>query len=54
MTVSKAQLFELHSWVLRALVCKMDLGHGDILISKKKSATLVLNSLLIGVHGQGN
>lgn len=43
MTVSKAQLFELHSWVLRALVCNMDLGHGDILISKKKSVSLVLN-----------
>lgn len=42
-TVSKAQLFELHSQVLRALVSKVDLGHGHILISKKKSATLVLN-----------
>lgn len=43
--VSKTLLFELYSWVLRALVCNVDLGHGDILISKKKSVALVLNPL---------
>lgn len=43
-TVSKTQLSELHSWVLRALVSSMDLGHRYILISEKKSATPVLNA----------
>lgn len=52
-TVSKAQLFELHSWVLSAFVSKVDLGHGHILISKKKSAAPVL-SISVGVHGQEN
>lgn len=40
---SKAQLFELLLWVLRALVSKVDLGHVHIFISEKKSATPVLN-----------
>jgi len=42
-TVSKAQLFELHSCVLRTLVSRVDLGHGHIFISKQKSATPVLD-----------
>lgn len=43
-TVSMAQLFELHSWVLRALVSSMDLGHRHILVSKMKSAIPVLKA----------